>query len=216
LFIRDWFSAAAERPAFDLDRARALLAGIGLADRRKTGQLEDAEGAPVRFTLLLQKGIAGSEKGAAFLREAFARAGVRMDVVALDTATMMGRWSEGDYEAIYHFLGFTDTDPAGNLDFWLSSGGMHLWHPKQAKPATEWEAQIDALMVKQAASLNMPERQRLFADVQRTVAQTLPAISFATPHVFVGTSARVTGGRAAVQRPQLLWDADEITVAAQP
>jgi hypothetical protein len=33
--------------------------------------------------------------------------------------------------------------------------------------------------------------------------------------VFVGTSTRVTGGRAALQPPQLLWDADEITVRDQ-
>ena len=212
---RTWFSAAAERPAYDLDRARALLASLGVADRRTTAQLEPASGAPA-FTLLVQKGNAGSEKGAAFLREAFARVGVHMDVVALDLGAMHERWSNGDYDAVYHSLGFTDTDPAGNLDFWLSSGSTHLWHPKQAQPGSEWEAQIDAVMLKQAASLDIPERQRLFADVQRTVAENLPAISFATPHVFVATSARVTSVRPAVQRPQLLWDADEITVAAQP
>jgi peptide/nickel transport system substrate-binding protein len=138
-----------------------------------------------------------------------------MDVVALDLGAMMGRWSQRDYDAIYHLFGFTDTDPAGNLDFWLSSGAMHLWHPKQPRPATEWEARIDALMTEQATTLDLAERQRLFADVQRTVAEHVPALSFATPRVFVGASSRVTGGRAAVRRPQLLWDADEITVSAK-
>jgi peptide/nickel transport system substrate-binding protein len=212
---RTWFSAAAGQPAYDPDRARALLASIGLTDRRTPGQLAGASGAPVRFTLLVQKGIAASEKGASFLREALARLGIGMDIVALDPGTMMGQWGKGEYDAIYHHFNFTDTDPAGNLDFWLSSGQTHLWHPNQPKPATPWEARVDALMTEQAAALDLADRQRLFADVQRTLAEQAPVLSFATPHVFVGTSTRVTGGRAALQPPQLLWDADEITVRDQ-
>ncbi len=212
---RTWYSAAADRPAYDVARARTLLAGLGLSDRRQPGDLEDASGAPVRFTLMVQKGIAASEKGAAFLREAFGRVGVRMDVVATDQGAMMDRWAHNDYDAIYHWLDVTDTDPAGNRDFWLSSGSMHLWHPAQKTPATEWEAHIDALMDQQAAALDVAERQRLFADVQQTVAEHVPALSFASPHVFVATSARVIGGRAAAQRPQLLWDVDEIAVATR-
>jgi peptide/nickel transport system substrate-binding protein len=213
---RTWFSEATDRPAYDPAAARSRLAGMGLTDRGHAGELADASGAPIRFTLLVQKGIAESEKGASFLREAFARVGVGMDVVALDPATMMDHWAKGDYDAIYHHLDTSDTDPAGNMDLWLSAGAMHLWHPKQAAPATEWESRIDALMKKQAAMLDLPERQRLFADVQRTVAEHLPAFSFATPHVFVSTSTRVIGGRPSPQRPQLLWDADEITVNGRP
>ena len=212
---RAWHSGAAERTAYNPDRARALLGAIGLSDRRGSGQLEDASGTPVRFTLLVKKGISASEKGAAFLREAFARVGVRMDVVALDLAAMMGKWGHGDYDAIYHLFTFTDTDPAGNMDFWLSSGSMHLWHPGQRKPATDWEARVDALMRQQVATLDLAERQRLFAEVQQTLAEQAPAFTLATPHVFVGTSSRISGARAAVQRPQLLWDADQISVSSQ-
>ena len=40
-------------------------------------------------------------------------------------------------------------------------------------------------MGQQAAALDVAERQRLFADVQQTVAEHVPALSFASPHVFV-------------------------------
>jgi peptide/nickel transport system substrate-binding protein len=211
---RTWYSKDVERSPYDVARARQLLASIGITERA-TGMVQDASGTPVHFTLLVQKGIAGSEKGAAFLREAFGRIGVRMDVVALDLSAMMGRWSQGDYDAIYHWLAFTDTDPAGNLDFWLSSRAQHLWDPNQPSPATEWESRIDALMRQQAAALDLAERQRLFGEVQQIIAEQLPALSFATPHVFVATSTRVSGARPAAQRPQLLWDADQIRVGRQ-
>jgi peptide/nickel transport system substrate-binding protein len=164
----------------------------------------------------VQKGNTASEKGAAVLRERFAAIGVAMDVVALDVNAVMSRWMENDYDAIYHQLSPTDTDPAGNLDLWLSSGRSHVWNPGQAQPATEWERRIDGLMRRQAASLDPAERQRLFGEVQHVFAEHSPALTFAAPHIYVATSARVRAGSAGVQRPQLLWSADTLSVAAPP
>ena len=63
---------------------------------------------------------------------------------------------------------------------------MHLWHPAQTTPGDRVGGRIDALMGQQAAALDVAERQRLFADVQQTLAEHVPALSFASPHVFVG------------------------------
>ena len=43
-------------------------------------------------------------------------------------------------------------DPAMNLDFWLSSGSVHVWNPERAAPATPWERRIDELMQQQIAA----------------------------------------------------------------
>ena len=123
---------------------------------------------------------------------------------------------EGKYDAIYHQLSQTDTDPAGNLDLWLSSGGSHVWNPGQARPATDWERQIDDLMRRQARSLDEAERHRLFADVQRVFAEHRPALTFAVPHIYLATSARVRARSLSVQRPQLLWDAETLAVDDTP
>ncbi|MBI3262421.1 MAG: ABC transporter permease subunit [Acidobacteria bacterium] len=78
-----------------------------------------------------------------------------------------------------------------NLDFWLSSGGTHVWHPDQKKPASAWEARIDELMTRQARSLDRAERQRLFADAQRIFAEEQPILYFAAPRIMVAMSRRV-------------------------
>jgi peptide/nickel transport system substrate-binding protein len=208
----EWFDTSAPTEHFDPKQSASLLAGLGLEDANGDGVLEDSTGAPVRFSVLLQKGITPGEKGAAVLRERFAAVGVTLDVVALDVGAMMTRWQQGDYDAIYHQLSHTDTDPAGNLDFWLSSGGSHVWNPGQRQPATDWERQLDDLMRRQARSLDQAERHRLFAEVQRLVADHRPAMTFAVPHIYVATSARVRAASVAVQRPQLLWDPDSLTV----
>jgi peptide/nickel transport system substrate-binding protein len=211
-----WFDATAPTTPFDTVQAGALLDQLGLVDRDGDGVRDDAAGAPVRFTVLVQKGITASEKGGAALRERFAAVGVGLDVVAMDLGAMMGRWQQGHYDAIYHLLSPTDTDPAGNLDFWLSSGSAHVWNPGQAKPSTDWERAIDELMRRQATSLDDDQRRRLFGEVQHVFAEHLPAMTFAVPHVYIATSARVASRAIAVQRPQLLWDPDSITLAVAP
>ena len=50
---------------------------------------------------------------------------------------MIQRMLACDYDAIYMRLLATDLDPAGNLDFWLSSGSAHFWNVEQKTPATD-------------------------------------------------------------------------------
>jgi ABC-type transport system substrate-binding protein len=95
-----------------------------------------------------------------------------------------------------------------NLDYWLSSGSSHVWAPGQAKPATDWEHQIDELMLKQAGATDRVQRAQLFADVQKIFAKHMPAIYFGAPYEYVATSARVLNATPSRQRPPLLWNAD--------
>ena len=73
------------------------------------------------------------------LQEQLRRLGVVVDIVGLDVGGMIKRWQTGDYDSIFHGFQSSSTDPAMNLDFWLSSGNLHFWNPAQSKPATEWK-----------------------------------------------------------------------------
>ena len=59
----------------------------------------------------------------------------------------------------------TDTDPALNLDFWLSAGSAHVWNPEQRTPATARERTVDALMNEVATSHDQMGRKAQFAEV---------------------------------------------------
>jgi peptide/nickel transport system substrate-binding protein len=210
---RTWLPEGVTPPAHDPARAAALLDGLGLVDRDHDGIREDASGHPVRFSVLVQSGVTAGEKGVQFVRDELAKIGIGLDVVGLDYASVIDRWLKGDYEAVYHHLLVTDTDPAGNMDWWLSGGDEHVWNPVQRAPATAWEAEIDLAMQKQAATLDLAERKRLFTDVQRVFLAHNPAIYFAAPHIYVAMSRRVGGARPAITSPQVLWAADELSVA---
>lgn len=212
---RQWFSSSVPTDRFDPARARALLRQAGLDDRDNDGSLEDASGAAVRFSLLTQKGHTGRERGAAVLQQDLGDLGIQVDIVALEPGALFDRYSRADYDAMYFGMLASDTDPAVNLDFWLSSGAFHVWHPGQDTPSTEWERRIDNLMLRQVATVDHAERRRLFDEVQTIFASELPAIYFVAPRVFVAMSSRVANATPVVLRPQVLWDAERLTATGR-
>ena len=140
--------------------------------------------------------------------------GVALDVVPLEFGAMYTRLMACDYDAIYMRPIATDLDPAGNMDFWLSSGAAHLWNMEQKTPATEWERRIDALMHEQAATLDETRRREIFNQVQRVFAENVPALYFAAPRLYYAHSRRVHGVVPSVMRPPVLWNADSLSVAS--
>jgi peptide/nickel transport system substrate-binding protein len=211
---RLWFSPDLPRYPHDLSKARELLKSIGLEDRDGNGVVEDAAGTEARFTVITQRGVSYYERGTTVLREHAAKAGISFDIVQLEAGAVQKRAESCDYDAVYLRALFTDIDPAGNLDYWLSSGSSHLWDMEQAKPATAWEKQIDTLMLEQSRTLDQERRRQLFDDVQRIFAENVPVLYFAAPRLFYGHSARLTGVTPSVLRPALLWSADTLSVTS--
>ena len=105
---RTWFSH--DVPKHRYDPARALLAGLGLEDSDQDGFLEDAADAPVRFSLLTQRGSTARERAAAVLQEDLRQVGILADVVPLEFGALIDRITRGDYDAAY--FGFVLSDAA--------------------------------------------------------------------------------------------------------
>lgn len=208
---RTWYSAAAPKYSHDPAHARALLAGLGLVDRNGDGMLEDSSGRSVRFSILTQ-GNNVRERVATMVQAQLKDVGIGVDVDARDVQSIFGQWASGRYESIYFGVVASAMDPAMNLDEWLSSGSAHFWDPQQRTPATSWEGRIDDLMQQQIAASNLQDRQRLFADVQRILAENQPALYFVAPKISVVMSRRVGGAVPALLDPKILWNPDTLYV----
>lgn len=208
----DWFSPNVPRYPYSVEKAGALLAGLGLANRDGDEWLEDEAGTEARFSVLTFRGNQVLEREAAFVRDALQKVGVALDVVPIEANTLVDQMVKGTFEAIHFGYNQSDLDPALNHDFWLSSGAAHIWNMAQATPATAWEKQIDELMAKQAAITDQAERKRLFAEVQRIFGEQVPALYFAAPRFYMGVSSRTLNLKPSILRPNLLWAADSIAV----
>jgi peptide/nickel transport system substrate-binding protein len=209
---RPWFSPNVPRYPHDDARARELLKSIGLEDRNGNGVVEDAAGTEARFTVITQQGLGYYERSTAVLRDEAAKVGIAFDIAPLEFGAMIERMLACSYDAIYMRPLFTDLDPAGNLDFWLSSGDAHLWNMGQKTPATEWEKRIDAIILEQASTIDPERRRALLNEAQRILAENLPVLYFAAPRMYGAHSARLTGVIPSVMRPNILWSADTLSV----
>lgn len=207
-----WFSPNVPRYGYSLDRAKELLAGIGLKNRDDDEWLEDEKGNEARFTVLVYRGNTSLERGSAILRDELKKIGIAVDVVLLEQGSLVERMLQGQFESIFFVVTATSLDPAMNADFWLSSGSAHVWNMNQPKPATDWEKQIDDLMLKVMTSVDQDERKKTFDEVQKVFAANLPVLYFVAPRMYMGVSERVGGLSPSVIRPQLLWNIDRMTV----
>ena len=115
-----------------------------------------------------------------------------------------------DYEASIMALGGGDADPNPEMNVWLSSGGTHLWHLGEPKPATDWEAQIDQLMQKQMVELKYSRRKHLYDQVQEIIGQNLPCVFLATPNILVGAKKNLANFRPAILEPTTLWNVEHL------
>jgi peptide/nickel transport system substrate-binding protein len=211
---RDWY-AEVPVPRYDPAAAHALLDALGLRARNRDGVREDAAGAPVRFSLLTQKGNTSLERGAAVIRDRLRQFGVQVDVVEFEVGALIQRFSSGDYDAIYFRLLTTDTDPSLNPEFWLSSGAAHVWNPAQTTPATAWEQEIERLMDEISTSRDQTRRVRLFSEVQRIMGREVPVLCFAFPRLWFAISTRISQATPAAFLAPLLWNPSVITVTAE-
>ena len=207
-----WYSPDLPRFDYDPAAARRMLAGLGLNDRDRDGMLRDRTGAPAGFTIVTAKGNTALERGAEFIAQELKKVGLTVPVAALDSGAVIDRFERGDYDALYFSFLTTDLDPALNIDLWASSGSAHVWNPSQARPATDWEREIDDLMKRQVTTLDLAQRKALFDQVQRIVADEQPMIQFAAPKITLAMSTRVVGATPALLRPAILWNPDTLNV----
>jgi peptide/nickel transport system substrate-binding protein len=84
-------------------------------------------------------------------------------------------------------LGVTALDPSSFANLLLSSADVHQWHPKQPKPATEWEAKIDELFARQAQEMDHAARKKTFDEIQAVMADEMPLV----PHRLASRDHRV-------------------------
>ena len=210
-----WFNRELKPPAFDLPLARRLLAEDGF--RADAGVLRDREGHPVEFSMITNAGNKARERMASMIQQDLGALGIRLNIVMLDFASLLERIGTSKrYQACLLGLNNVEIDPDGQMNLWLSSSTNHAWNPRQSAPETPWEAEIDRLMRAQASSGDGKRRKALFDRVQRIVAEQAPILFLLNPNALTGVSPLLRNVRPSALHPRLVWNIDEISLAAAP
>jgi peptide/nickel transport system substrate-binding protein len=184
----DFHNPDVPRYEYDPARARQILDGLGWRDTDGDGVREDALGNEISFKLATNSGNSVRERVTQIIAQGLADVGIRADVELIDFGVLVDQLTETyDWQAIV--IGFTGgSDPYSGIGLWHSTGSLHLWHPNQQQPATDWEAQIDDLYVRASQELDHTERVALYHRAQAIAAENLPVI-------YTASAARITAVR---------------------
>ena len=173
--------------------------------------MKDAQGHPVKFSILTNAGNAARMKMATLIQQDLSALGMQVQVVALDFPALIERLMHTqDYEACLLGLENVDVDPNAMMNIWLSSSPNHQWNPSEKVPATPWEAEIDRQMHVQATSLRQAERKQAVDRVQQIVADQQPFIYLVYPNLLYAISPRLRGAQPAYLQPGLIWNAEKL------
>ncbi len=207
-----WINQSIPHPQRSLETARQLLKSAGFS-WNKSGQLLDASGQAVEFTIVASSSNAQRMKIATLLQDDLAHLGMQVHVVPLEFRAVIDRvFQSFDYDAAIMGLGGGDADPNPEMNVWMSNGTSHLWNLGEKQPATSWEREIDQLMQQQMVTLDYAKRKNLYDRVQQLISENLPFIFLATPNILAGADARVGNFHPAVLDPYTLWNADELYI----
>lgn len=206
-----FFNPALRPQKVDIAKAQQLLRSAGFVRSGET--LRDARGNPVAFTIVTNAGNRMREQQAALIQRDLKALGIQINIVTLDFPALLERIGKTfEYEACLLGLVNVDPDPNGQMNVFLSSGANHQWNPKQAKPETPWEAEIDALMRKQSSAAAENERRSSFNRVQEILYEQQPFIYLVHPNALAAISPGVKHARPGTLRPHLLWNVEMLYV----
>ncbi len=205
---RKWHNDQVSSYPFDLPQSRRLLKEIGMTVR-EDGKLYDLNGKHVEFSVITNQENQIRQNIATTIKENLKSLGITLTLQFQDFNTFISKIDQSyDYEA--GILGLTGGgDPAGSLSVLKSSGQMNLWFPKQPKPFTPWQAEIDRLMDLQIITMNESERIKIVYEIQTILSKELPLIYLVTPTSYVGMKNRLKN----IQIPpsgSTLWNLESI------
>ncbi len=204
---RLWADPSIPRPQRSLERSRQLLSQAGF--HWSSGKLFDSADRPVEFSLATSAGNEDRAQIATIVQEDLRQLGISAPVAAIDLRSLIDRVTNThDFDACILSLGGGDADPNSEMNVWLSSGATHLWNPRQEKPATPWEKELDMLMLRQMSTLDYGERKKIFDRVQRIEFDQTPVISLASPNILVAAREGLGNFRPAVLDHYTLWNAE--------
>jgi peptide/nickel transport system substrate-binding protein len=170
---------------YNPEQSKTLLLKAGFK-YNAAGQLLDADGNRVRFTLIANKtnNSHTREVMAAQIQRDLSKIGIQVDVQAVGFNELIDRISNTlEWQA--HLSGFTSgVEPNEGASIWLPEGGLHLFNykPPSREPqlagreVADWELEISRLYLEGAKELDEAKRQALYGEVQRLAQEYVPII----------------------------------------
>jgi peptide/nickel transport system substrate-binding protein len=169
---------------YDPQRAAELLASIGMK-RDAFGTMRDEKKRPVVFDLTIRSESAINSDIASIIMADLSLLGIKVNIRVIDFQKMVEQlFNTFEWDSMLMGLSGNQVFPTQGSNVWPSNGNLHLWHPLQEKPATEWEERIDFLYNEGAYTIDGAKAQAVWDEFQRIILEQCPLIYLLRPRTF--------------------------------
>jgi peptide/nickel transport system substrate-binding protein len=182
------------------EKSKKLLLGAGFKYNNQ-GQLLDADGNRVQFTLITNAENQTRVSMGAQIKQSLSQIGIQVDFTPIAFNTLVDKLANTlNWEC--YLLGFTGgIEPHNGANVWLPDGGLHSFNqdalsgskPIQGREVAAWEAEIGRLYIKAAQELDEVKRKAIYAETQQITQEYLPMIYLVNPLSMSAVRDRVTG-----------------------
>lgn len=155
---------------YSLDKAAALLDGIGIIDRDGDGWRDYEDGTRVEIEMNTNAGNTVREGICLIVADRAAKVGLKINFVPVDFNTLVNKLFASTGELIY--LGLTGgPEPNNGANVYRSTGGLHFWHYDAADNPTEVEKKIDELLDAGVSTLDNDKAFEIYKEYQIMLAK---------------------------------------------
>ncbi len=188
-----FFNPALKPLVYNLSRAKDILKKAGYRDYNSDGYIQDPKGNTIKFVITTNAGNDQRVQMGQLIRKDLSRLGFKVGFNQVDFNTLVNQLSHTyDWEAMV--MGFTGSlDPHFGSNLWLSSGSLHIWHPRQRVPQRSWEKDIDAIFKKAVSETDPVRRRQFYHRWQEIVRKYQPLIYLANSEVSYAIRDRLSG-----------------------
>ncbi|MDX2216950.1 MAG: ABC transporter substrate-binding protein [Oculatellaceae cyanobacterium bins.114] len=186
---------------YDVEKAKQLLTEAGF-ETDSAGQLTDAEGNRVRFTLITNAENPTRAALGAQIKRDLAKLGMQVDFEPIAFNTLIRRADDTlDWEAMILGIGGAPFEPDGGRNTWSPEGRLHMFNqapgqgqaPIEGRVIEDWEREIYRLYVQAGQEFEEAKRKEFYDEAQRIAQQQLPFIYLVNPLSLVAVRNKIQG-----------------------
>jgi peptide/nickel transport system substrate-binding protein len=183
---------------YNPEKAKELLESAGFKYNNR-GQLLDAEGNRVRFTMISQAGNRTVDAIGSQVKRDLSKIGIQVDFTPIDFAVMVDKITNTLEWESYFGLITGSIEPYSAANVWSPDGGFHPFNQKpqpgqppiEGREVADWEAEIGRLYIEGARELDETKRKEIYGETQRLAQEYLPFIHLINPLALAAIRDRI-------------------------